>query len=117
MLLPTFIFFIVNNYLPMVGIYFAFTKYDFKGGLFGSPFVGLDNFAFLWKSNKLVDLTINTVLYNLVFIVLGNVLQIFTAILVSQMTTKWFKRISQTLMFIALFCILRYIKCLSIQLI
>lgn len=103
MLLPTLIFFIVNNYMPMVGIYFAFTKYDFKGGLFGSPFVGLDNFAFLWKSNKLAELTINTVLYNIVFIFLGNVLQIFSAILVSQMSRKWFKRLSQTLMFMPYF--------------
>jgi putative aldouronate transport system permease protein len=103
MLVPTLIFFIVNNYMPMVGIYFAFTKFDFKGGLFGSPFVGLDNFAFLWKSNKLIELTINTVLYNLVFILVGNILQIFTAILVSQITKKWFKRVSQTLMFMPYF--------------
>jgi len=89
--------------MPMVGIYFAFTKYNFKGGLFGSPFVGLDNFAFLWKSNKLIELTINTVFYNVVFIAVGNILQIFTAILISQITGKLFKRVSQTLMFMPYF--------------
>lgn len=103
MLIPTLVFFIVNNYMPMVGIYFAFTKYNFKGGLFGSPFVGLDNFAFLWKSNKLIELTINTVFYNVVFIAVGNILQIFTAILISQITGKLFKRVSQTLMFMPYF--------------
>ncbi|MDF2803925.1 MAG: sugar transporter permease, partial [Anaerocolumna sp.] len=103
MLIPTLIFFIVNNYMPMAGIYFAFTKFDFKGGLFGSPFVGLDNFKFLWKSNKLIELTLNTVFYNLMFILIGNVLQIFTAILISQLSKKWFKKITQTLMFMPYF--------------
>lgn len=103
MLIPTLVFFVVNNYMPMVGIYFAFTKYNFKGGLFGSPFVGLDNFAFLWKSNKLIELTINTVFYNVIFIAIGNILQIFTAILISQITGKLFKRVSQTLMFMPYF--------------
>jgi putative aldouronate transport system permease protein len=103
MLIPTLLFFIVNCYMPMVGIYFAFTKYNFKDGLFGSPFVGLDNFEFLWKSNKLVELTTNTVLYNLVFILLGNILQVFTAILISQLSSKWFRRVSQTLIFMPYF--------------
>lgn len=102
-LLPTFTFFLINSYLPMVGIYFAFTKFNFRDGLFGSQFVGLENFKFLWKSNILGQLTVNTVLYNLVFIVLGNLLQIFTAILVSQLAGKWFKKISQVLMFMPYF--------------
>ena len=102
MLLPVFAFFIINNYLPMVGIYFAFTKYDFSKGLFGSPFVGLDNFKFLWQSNKLLELTANTLLYNIVFIGLGNILQIFTAILLSRTVTP-FKKTSQTLIFMPYF--------------
>lgn len=32
MLLPTLIFFLINSYFPMVGIYYAFTRYDFEGG-------------------------------------------------------------------------------------
>jgi ABC-type polysaccharide transport system permease subunit len=103
MLLPTFAFFIINNYLPMVGIYFAFTKFNFRGGLFGSPFVGFANFEFLWKSNILFKLTFNTVLYNLVFIGLGNVLQVAVAILLNQMTSRMFKRVTQTLIFMPYF--------------
>lgn len=45
----------------------------------------------------------NTVLYNVVFIGLGNVLQIFFAILISQLTVKWFKKTGQTLMFMPYF--------------
>ena len=101
-LIPCFIYFMINNYLPMVGTYFAFTQFNFRDGLFASPFVGFKNFQFLVKAD-LPRLTRNTVLYNVVFIGLGNVLQIFFAILVSRVTVRWFKRTSQTLIFMPYF--------------
>lgn len=102
MLVPTFVYFMINNYLPMVGVYYAFTQFNFRDGLWASPFVGFKNFDYL-VSADLFKLTRNTVLYNLVFILLGNALQIFFAILVSQVTKKWFKKVSQTLMFMPYF--------------
>ena len=101
-LVPCFVYFIINNYLPMTGVYFAFTQFNFRDGLFASPFVGFKNFEFLVKSN-LGRLTFNTIAYNIVFIGLGNVLQIFFAILVSQVVSKWFKKTSQTLIFMPYF--------------
>ena len=77
-LIPCFVFFIINNYLPMVGIYFAFTQFNFKDSLFASPFVGFKNFEFLMRS-EIVHLTVNTILYNIVFIVVGNVLRQYLA--------------------------------------
>ena len=44
--------------------------------------------------------TRNTILYNAAFILLGNVLQIFIAVLLNEIRTKWFKKISQTIMFL-----------------
>ncbi len=102
MLVPTFVYFLINNYLPMIGVYYAFTNFNFRDGLWASPFVGLKNFEFLFQAD-LWRLTRNTVLYNIVFIVLGNVLQIVFAILVSQVSVKWFKKTSQTLMFMPYF--------------
>ena len=86
-LIPCFIYFLINNYLPMSGIYFAFVQFNFRDGLFNSPFVGFQNFEFLVKSD-LWKLTRNTILYNVVFIGLGNIIQIFFAILVSQVSIK-----------------------------
>ncbi|MGB4659702.1 MAG: ABC transporter permease subunit [Mobilitalea sp.] len=102
MLIPTFIYFLINNYLPMLGVYYAFTNFNFRDGLWASPFVGFKNFDHLMKAD-LFKLTRNTVLYNLVFIGLGNVLQIIFAIFVSQVAVKWFKKVSQTLMFMPYF--------------
>ncbi len=98
LLLPAIAFFAINCYLPMAGVYFAFEKFNFRDGLWSSPFVMFDNFQYIWKAD-LFKLVKNTVLYNLVFIVLGHILRIFTAILISQIAGKWFKRINQTLIF------------------
>ena len=101
-LIPCFVFFMINNYLPMVGIYFSFTQFNFRDGLFASPFVGLKNFQFLFRS-EILHLTWNTIAYNVVFIVVGNVLQIFFAILVSQVHHGALKKTSQTMIFMPYF--------------
>lgn len=103
MCIPAIIFFFAFSYMPLPGIYVAFVKYNYRDGIFGSEFVGLRNFEFLWKSGKLLNLTKNTILYNLAFIVLGNLLAVFVAILLNEMRSKWFKKVSQTMMFLPYF--------------
>lgn len=103
MCLPAIVFFFLFNYMPMPGIYVAFVKYNYRDGIFGSKFVGLQNFEFLAESGKLLALTKNTILYNLAFIVLGNLLAVFVAILLNEMQSKWFKKVSQTMMFLPYF--------------
>jgi putative aldouronate transport system permease protein len=103
MLLPALLFFLINSYFPMVGIYYAFTRFDFNTSLFNSQFVGLENFKFLWKSGILVRLTLNTFGYNLAFIVLGNVFAVALAIMLSELRVKWFKKVTQSIMFLPYF--------------
>ena len=103
MCLPAVIFFIVFNYCPLPGVYMAFTNYNFRDGIFGSPFVGMKNFQFLIQSGELWALTKNTILYNIVFIVGGNLLQITFAIMLNEIRCKWFKKVSQTMMFLPYF--------------
>lgn len=103
MLVPAALFFIISNYIPMVGIYYAFTRFNFQGGLFNSPFIGLENFKFLFTSGKLLSLTVNTVGYNIAFIVISNFLQIFFAILLSQIAGKIFKKVNQSIIFLPYF--------------
>lgn len=103
MCLPAILFFFLFSYMPMPGIWVAFVKYNYRDGIFGSDFVGLRNFEFLATSGKLFSLTKNTVLYNLAFILLGNALAVFVAILLNEMQSKWFKKVSQTIMFLPYF--------------
>ena len=101
-LIPCFIYFLINHYLPMVGIYFAFTQFNFRDGLFSSPYVGLKNFEHLVRAD-MFPLTRNTILYNIVFILVGNVFQIIFAILISRVINKHFKKITQTMIFMPYF--------------
>jgi putative aldouronate transport system permease protein len=103
MLAPCILFFIFNSYLPMVGIYYAFTKFDFDKGLLGSPFVGLENFKFLFESGDLFRITINTLGYNIIFIILGNAIPILIAILMSEIGNRFFKKFTQAAMFLPYF--------------
>ena len=103
MCLPAIVFFFAFSYMPLPGIWVAVVKYNYRNGIFGSKFVGLQNFEFLAESGKLLTLTRNTVLYNLAFILLGNILAVFVAILLNEMRSKWFKKVSQTMMFLPYF--------------
>jgi putative aldouronate transport system permease protein len=100
MCLPAILFFIAFSYAPLPGIYVAFVKYNYRMGIFGSPFIGLKNFEFVAQSGKLWQLTRNTILFNLVFIVLGNLFAVVTAILLKEIQSKWFRKVSQTMMFL-----------------
>lgn len=103
MCLPAIAFFLVFSYAPLPGIWIAFTNFNYHDGIFGSPFVGLKNFEFLLKSGQLWLLTRNTILYNLAFIILGNILQIALAVMLNEIRLKYFKKISQAVMFLPYF--------------
>ena len=103
MCLPAIVFFLIFNYAPLPGIWIAFTNFNYRDGIFGSPFVGFKNFEFLIKSGQLWLLTRNTVLYNLAFIVLGNVLAISFAVMLNEIRLKYFKKITQSIMFLPFF--------------
>lgn len=100
---PAMLFFFLFSYMPLPGIWVAFVKYNYRDGIFGSKFVGLSNFEFLINSGKLFELTKNTILYNLTFIILGNLLAVFVAVLLNEIRNKKFKKVSQTVMFLPYF--------------
>ena len=55
------------------------------------------------QSGKLLGLTKNTILYNLAFIFLGNIIAMLMAVLLNEIHNKYFKKVSQTLMFLPYF--------------
>ena len=103
MCVPAILFFLFFSYAPMPGAYVAFTNFNYNGGIFGSPFVGWRNFEFLFTSGQLTLLLRNTVLYNLVFIILGNIIQMFIAIMLNEVACKKFVKVTQSLMFLPYF--------------
>lgn len=96
LMLPGLAYLAVNNYAPMFGLVIAFKKMNFRKGIFGSEWVGLKNFQFLFQTEDAWIITRNTLLYNIAFIILGMILALFVAILLSEVKKKLCLKIYQT---------------------
>ncbi|MBD2843925.1 sugar ABC transporter permease [Paenibacillus sp. IB182496] len=97
MLLPTTIVIILHSYLPMFGVFIAFKNINYIDGIWRSPWVGLDNFDFLFSSGSLVRITRNTILYSLVFMVVNLVASVAFAVGVNELRKRWLARGYQSL--------------------
>lgn len=86
--LPGMLYLIINNYIPIMGIFIAFKKFSYAKGIWGSPWCGLDNFKFLFLTNDAWVITRNTLLYNLAFIILGTAVSVAFAILLHELGEK-----------------------------
>ena len=96
MALPGIIYMICNNYLPMFGIVIAFKKLNFAKGILASPWCGLKNFEFLFKSSTAFTMIRNTICYNVLWLILGHVLAIASAILLNEITNRFRARFYQS---------------------
>ena len=98
MLLPGSIYLLVNNYAPMFGMFIAFKKINYQKGIFGSDWVGLSNFEFLFRTKDAFIMTRNTLLYNLVFILLNIILGVSFAIMLNEIRSALLKKGMQTVL-------------------
>lgn len=96
MVLPGLLYFVINNYIPMIGILIAFKKVDYSIGIFQSPWIGFENFKYLFATKDALMITRNTLLYNGVFILLGNILGIVVAISLAEIFSNRLRKIFQT---------------------
>ena len=90
MMAPGLIYLFINNYMPMAGLVVAFKNYNVVDGIFGSPWAGLSNFNDAWT------ITRNTLLYNIVFIIINLILGIAFAIFICDIRSKACKTIYQS---------------------
>lgn len=105
--IPGTIWFAIFSYLPMLGILVAFKDWRIHGNfiesLINSDWVGFKNFEFLFSSSDAWLITKNTVLYNIVFIILGIVIPVSLAILLKELWNKRLSKFYQTAMFLPYF--------------
>ncbi len=95
MMIPGMIYLIINNYIPMAGLIIAFKKVNFQVGILKSPWAGLNNFLYLFKTKDAWIITRNTIGYNALFIVLGTFVAITVAILLNEVVSKKMKSFYQ----------------------
>ena len=109
MALPTTIWYILFCFLPMFGLIIAFKNFKITPGrgflysLFHSDWAGFDNFKFFLTSNTFTMLLRNTLLYNILFIVLNIVIPVTLAVLINQIYSRIASKAYQTMMFFPYF--------------
>ena len=119
MVLPGAIWLLLFSYLPMPGIIMAFKTYRltrppvdhwiqnrFIYSLLQSPWVGLDNFKYLiLPSNMSTTLTYirNTIMYNLLFMVVGLVLSVALAVIIFELTNRFMAKLYHSIFFLPFF--------------
>lgn len=97
MMLPGAVLVFMFSYMPIFGIILAFKKINLRQGILGSPWCGLKNFSYLFKSNDLWIMLRNTIGYNLLFIALGVVFGVTLAIALSLLRQKVLSKAYQTI--------------------
>ncbi|MDI4643488.1 ABC transporter permease [Cohnella hashimotonis] len=100
--LPAAVYIFVFSYLTMFGVIIAFKNYRYDKGIWGSEWIGLDNFRFFFISEKAFIVTRNTVLYNIWFWIITTFCALLVAILLNEISRKWSKYY-QTVMFLPTF--------------
>ena len=96
MMLPSLVYIFINNYIPMAGIVIAFKKYNVRDGMFGSAWCGLDNFKFLFQTSDALIMIRNTLLYNIAFIIVNQLVGLILAIMISDVINKGLKKLYQS---------------------
>lgn len=97
MLLPGLTVILLIYYLPMFGVIIAFKNINYQLGIFKSPWVGLDNFKYLFSSDNAWIMTRNTIAYNGFFIVSGLIISVGMALMLNELKKKLAAKVYQTI--------------------
>lgn len=97
MTVPTIIWVIIFCYVPMYGVLIAFKKFSYKEGIWGSPWVGLKNFEFLFHYKGVGQIFFNTIFLNLLFIATGTICSIGLALVFVETKNKIYNKVVQTI--------------------
>ena len=100
MILPGILFYIIFKYIPLAGSVIAFQNFQIFNGIFGSPWVGLDNFKFIFTYDDFYNVLRNTALIALYQLVFGFPAPIILALLFNEVRLMLAKRTLQSLFYL-----------------
>ena len=103
MAIPIVLYFLIWNYLPMVGIALAFEDYSARGGFLFSKWIGLKNFVDFFKSYYLVRLLRNTLILSVGNMIINFPAPIILALLLNELENQVFKKVIQTISYMPFF--------------
>ena len=109
-------FIVIFKLLPMLGLVIAFMDYNPILGFAGSDFVGLGVFKEMFSSPEFYKALRNTIILNIFDLVCGFPMPIILAIMLNEITCKWYKKLTQTLLYLPHFLSWVIISAIAYQL-
>lgn len=103
MILPVVVWYFLFCYLPMYGLVIAFQDFNISKGVFGSTWIGLDNFINFFSGVFVGRVTFNTVYLNMLGLIFGFPAPIIFALLLNELGNKFIKKIYQTASYLPFF--------------
>lgn len=104
MCMPALIVLVMFCYIPFAGTWMAFTDFNVMDGIFGSKFVGLNNFKYFFSESSMGwRVTYNTLFINFFGIILGLIVPISISIFFNEIRSELFKKLTQSFMFFPYF--------------
>lgn len=95
MVLPVVLYYIIFAYVPMGGIVLAFKDYVIKDGIFGSPWVGFENFERFFNGYNFNQLLTNTIGISVYSLVVGFPIPILFAVMLNYLRQEKLKKAVQ----------------------
>lgn len=100
MITPVILYFVIFNYVPMVGLIIAFKNYVISDGIFGSEWVGFANFQRLFDSPDFPKAVRNTLTISVLRLIFGFAAPIILALLLNELRLVLYKRVIQTVSYL-----------------
>ena len=100
LVIPAIVYYILFHYVPLYGAQIAFRTFNFRSGILGSPWVGLDNFKNFFTSYYFIRLIRNTLMLSIYNIVFGFPAPIILALLINEVRNTYFKRFTQSITYL-----------------
>lgn len=100
MLAIPLVYFLVFSYGPMFGLVMAFQNYKLRDGLLGSEWVGWNNFKLIFTTPNMYKIILNTLRIGMLTVFVSFPFPIILAVMLNELRGKWFKKFSQTILYL-----------------
>lgn len=100
LLIPAVLYFFIFHYIPMYGVIISFKDYSFKKGILGSDWVGLENFIYMFNLNDFYRVFWNSFCLSFLRLIFEFPVPIIIALLLNEIGSKRFKKITQTAIYL-----------------
>lgn len=100
LLIPAILYFFIFHYVPMYGVIISFKDYSFKKGILGSDWVGLENFIYMFNLSDFYRVFWNSFCLSFLRLIFEFPVPIIIALLLNEIGSKRFKKITQTAIYL-----------------